>query len=298
MNARPHVPLRTHRSTTTRYGAALNAGSRRKLKRIAAAALARARLLGPAFRLYESALALLDRGPEPDPRAVGALPLPPRKLRVRVAGMASAQWFLDSGELIVRAMEQALDDAGTSLSGQVKVLEFGSGCGRVMRHLEKHDGRLYGTDYSTDQIEWSRRNLPFATFDLNGTGPPLRYADESFDLVYAISVFTHMTEAEQRSWLEEIGRVVRPGGFVLFTTHGQAYRERLDENEAARFDAGELVVRRSELSGTNLCATFHPERYVRERLTPAGFWVSAFLPQSAVLQDVYVLTKTPTPGGP
>jgi hypothetical protein len=37
------------------------------------------------------------------------------------------------------------------------------------------------------------------------------YANEQFDLIYAISVFTHLTEDLQHSWLNELGRVKRGG---------------------------------------------------------------------------------------
>jgi hypothetical protein len=55
---------------------------------------------------------------------------------------------------------------------------------------------------------------------------------------------------------------------LLLTTHGASYLERLTTEERKRYDAGDVVVRWAAVAGTNLCTTFHPETYVRERLAP------------------------------
>src|SRR5438046_2874585 len=82
--------------------------------------------------------------------------------------------------------------------------------------------------------------------------PPLAFANATFDLAYALSVFTHLPEAMQHDWMDELRRVVRPGGYLLLTTHGERYLERLDAGERRQFQNGELVVRWGEAPGTNL----------------------------------------------
>jgi hypothetical protein len=94
--------------------------------------------------------------------------------------------------------------------------------------------------------------------------------------------------------MDELHRVARPGGFVVLTTHGERYLERLDDDERRRFKAGELVVRWGEVPGTNLCTTFHPPSWVRERLLPHGFEEVAFLPEGAAgnpYQDLFLLHR-------
>jgi SAM-dependent methyltransferase len=62
---------------------------------------------------------------------------------------------------------------------------------------------------------------PRGGFHVNDREPPLRFAeDESFDLVTAASVFTHIPLHLQRPWLEEIRRILRPGGYFLYTVAG------------------------------------------------------------------------------
>jgi SAM-dependent methyltransferase len=212
-------------------------------------------LVRPAFRTYERLVAL-----RPARRlSVDGPPLPPRRLMVRVAGTGDADWFLRSG----RAGFDAIA-AHAPLAELESVLDFGCGCGRVTRWWSDFAGTVAGSDVSGPAIEWCRANLPFARFELNALAPPLVFEDESFDLVYALSVFTHLTAELQLAWRDELRRVLRSGGLALVTTHGRSYVPRLGDEERASFQRGELVVRWGDVAGTNLCSAYHPETYLRE----------------------------------
>lgn len=178
---------------------------------------------------------------------------------VRVAGTGDADWFLRSG----RAGFDAIA-AHAPLAELESVLDFGCGCGRVTRWWSDFAGTVAGSDVSGPAIEWCRANLPFARFELNALAPPLVFEDESFDLVYALSVFTHLTAELQLAWRDELRRVLRSGGLALVTTHGRSYVPRLGDEERASFERGELVVRWGDVAGTNLCSAYHPEAYLRD----------------------------------
>jgi SAM-dependent methyltransferase len=241
-------------------------------------------LVGPAFRLYERVVSLRPgRSAADDGR-----PVPPRRLMVRVAGTADGDWFLRSG----RAAYDAIA-AHVPIAELGSVLDFGCGCGRVTRYWDDFDGDVAGSDLDAGAIEWCRANLGFARFERNGLAPPLAFDRESFDLVYALSVFTHLTEELQLSWRDELLRVLRPGGLLLLTTHGRSYAPRLDPDERARFERGELVVRWSDVPGTNLCSAYHPESYLRETFAQ-GFAFLELDPEGArgnPTQDLVVLRK-------
>lgn len=246
--------------------------------------LAGARLIGPAFRAYERAVSLRPRRR----LRVDGPPLPPRRLMVRVAGTADADWFLRSG----RAAYDAIA-AHVSLGAGASVLDFGCGCGRVTRYWSDFPGRVCGSDLNLDAVEWCRANLPFASFLRNGLEPPLDVEGASVDLVYALSVFTHLTEELQLAWRDELRRVLRPGGRLLLTTHGRSYLPRLDDRERERFERGELVVRWGDIAGTNLCSAYHPERFLRETLA-AGFTFLELEPEGArgnPTQDLVLLRR-------
>jgi SAM-dependent methyltransferase len=246
--------------------------------------LSRFALVGPAFRVYERVVSLRPGRPA----VIEGPPLPPRRLMVRVAGTADAEWFLRSG----RAAYDAIA-AHVPLAEVGSVLDFGCGCGRVTRYWSGFAGDVAGSDVNAKAIEWCRANLGFARFESNALAPPLAFESERFDLVYALSVFTHLTEELQLAWRDELIRVLRPGGLLLLTTHGGSYVPRLDPDERSRFEHGELVVRWSDVPGTNLCSAYHPESYLRETFA-RGFVFLELEPEGArgnPTQDLVLLRK-------
>jgi SAM-dependent methyltransferase len=207
---------------------------------------------------------------------------------VRVAGTADPEWFLESGRLTAATVGEALERHGA----EDGLLDFGCGCGRVIRHWEgKGRDDLHGCDRDTEAIGWCREHLQFARFEQHGADPPLPYPDGRFGAVSAISVFTHLPEDAQAPWRHELRRVLAPGGLLILTTHGERYADRFSAEERGRFEAGQLVVRRPGAAGTNLCTAFHPESYVRDVLAE-GFELLEFRPGGAIgtpTQDLSVL---------
>ena len=153
------------------------------------------------------------------PRAFGG-PLPPPGLRARVGGVSRSEFELvgrEGSAAILRAFDFTRDRNGE----YARWLDFGCGCGRVARYLGRAPEvrRLYGVDVDAVQIRWARRHLPGA-FQTMPTSPSLAFASASFDVVYAISIFTHLNEREQFAWLADLRRILRPGGLLIATTHG------------------------------------------------------------------------------
>ena len=108
------------------------------------------------------------------------------------------------------------------------VLDFGCGCGRIARHWASLEGpEFFGCDYNQEFVDWCTSNLPFLTVRSNQLEPPLPYDAECFNLVYAISVFTHLSEPKQSEWMSELRRVLQPGGLLLFTTKGDGHAHEL-----------------------------------------------------------------------
>lgn len=255
-------------------------------------ALSRVGLLELAFRLRDRwrSLAYLGRNPAIGP---DGLPLPSPDLIRLVAGTSDVAWFLKAGEKAAESIASALTKRGVDLASGGSILDFGCGCGRVVRHWSRMRARIHGCDANPLLVEWCRRNLPFAAFEVNRAKPPLPYADGAFDLVCALSVFTHFPAHLQQPWIEELHRVTRPGGHVMLSVHGESYVPELTPDERRRFEAGELVVRGADAVGRNACAAFHPPAYVH-RVLGGRFKVVDHLPQGAAGnpdQDLVVLNK-------
>ena len=220
------------------------------------------------------------------------LPVPAGVLRYLVAGTDDLAWFLGAGQLGRKTLDDLLAKRGRSLAGCPKILDFGCGCGRVTRHLKGLTGvAVHGCDSNARAIRWCERNLDFADFLVNGLEPPLPYADGSFDLIYAFSVFKHLNDALQGRWMDELRRALAPGGLLVVTVHGDKCAEGLNLGERADYDAGRLVVREGDVVGSNFCSAFHPQSYVRGAFT-RGFDVLEFEAEGAKgnpPQDAYLL---------
>ena len=260
-------------------------------------ALDRMSLLAPVYRAYERVRSM--RGSRDGEVDAGGLPVPPPRLRVEVAGTPGLEWFLDSGRQQAGIIRSAGERNGAPLESTRSLLDFGCGCGRVLRHWAGLEGpAIHGSDYNERLVGWCAENLSFVTASVNALAPPLRYEDAQFDFLYAISVFTHLTHDLERAWIDELSRIAAPGGLLLLTTHGDSYADRLDVDERATYDSGEPVVRWPRVAGSNLCTTFHPESYVRTRLAP-GLELLEHTPDGGTLgsreQDLVVFRK-PAPG--
>lgn len=224
----------------------------------------------------------------------GGLPIPPPHEIFLVSGSEDVSAFLKSGELHTRLIRELLEENGVEIGNLDSILDFGCGCGRLIRHwndLERPE--VHGTDYNPDLASWCEKNLGFAHFQTNELVGKLDYEDEKFDFIYALSVFTHLTESQQFFWIEELSRILRPGGHLFITTHGEFYRKRLSPDEDEEFRNERLVIRSEESAGANKCAAFHPQSYVREKL--AGNLAVVDLVQgteeSVFAQDAWLLRK-------
>jgi SAM-dependent methyltransferase len=222
-------------------------------------------------------------------------PVPPGELMYAVGGTTELAWFIGSGHLAASSMRDILAKNGIDIEEPRAILDFGCGTGRVLHHLRHLKGAaLYGTDYNPDLISWCRDNLRFAAFQTNPPTGRLSYADGQFDLIYAFSVFTHLTEEQQMFWIDELNRVLKAGGYLLFSVHGEsAYFKLLSEEEQQRFKRGQLIVQSDEQAGTNVCGAFHPEAYIRERMAKDFIFLD-YVPEGALgnpWQDVVLLKK-------
>ena len=110
---------------------------------------------------------------------------------------------------------------GWSFEGK-RVLDFGCGAGRTLRHFldEAAVAEIYGCEIDAPSVAWLEANLspPLHVFR-NEEAPPLPLEADSFDLIWAISVFTHLTD-HWADWLLEHHRLLRDGGLLIATILG------------------------------------------------------------------------------
>ena len=155
--------------------------------------------------------------------AGSALPLPPIELATRVGSLAGDSQ-LEQYEAIGASLKLAILSslpAGWDWKGR-RALDFGCGAGRVLRHFvrEAKSAEFWGCDIDAPSIEWLRDHAcpPFRAFVVDER-PGLPQEDEYFDVAWAMSVFTHLTES-WAGWLLELHRVLKSDGYLIATFMG------------------------------------------------------------------------------
>lgn len=146
--------------------------------------------------------------------------LPPRRLLRSVQMTPYIREYLEIGQRCATGIVGALATIGLHPEDDLRILDFGCGLGRTLRALPDSHWQLHGCDIDGALIEWSRQMLPACQFEISANLPPLPYPNRQFDVVYAVSVFTHFDAAMQAQWAEEISRVVAESGYFLLTTMG------------------------------------------------------------------------------
>lgn len=152
--------------------------------------------------------------------------------RIRVAGAVDAIMFESMGFSACQAMRRALREYfNRDYADYQAILDWGCGCARVARFVTQFaPQKLAGIDIDPDNIQWCKENIAEAEFSCIDLDPPTRFPEGSFDLVYGISVFTHLSEVEQERWLVELQRITKPGGAVLMSIHGEIAFLRADSD--------------------------------------------------------------------
>ena len=245
---------------------------------------------------------------------IGALPEPPAHL---IGGIGPGDFWQIGNEVVGLTMATA------RLYPDDRVLDVGCGLGRIAlplsRLLDQH-GRYDGFDTSREYIEWCQRTLPvdsarfhFQYFSIrsshyNEQGSiaaetfAFPWPASSFTLTIAVSLFTHLSAAATRNYLNEIARTLSPRGrlfasfFVLdeqsapLAEHGTTH-----PRFSARFNEGMI----SDAANPEAAVAFNSE-WLAEALSSAGLVFDAFYPgrwrHLAVVshQDILVAHKPPS----
>lgn len=196
---------------------------------------------------------------------------------------------------------------GLNITEYNRVIDWGCGCGRVTRQFWEtapyaglkldSSQEVIGVDIDEVNIDWCRLNLSehgtYKLLNLNGFDEP----DASVDMLYGISVMTHLTESNQQLWMEEIARVIKPGGCVILTTHGEYAAYRSPSNISLpfleRFGFFDLIADPAigAHRDTYYRATFQTRAHVKNTWSRYFEVLDIFVAANSFIQDFVVLRR-------
>ncbi|MBI9035774.1 MAG: class I SAM-dependent methyltransferase [Bacteroidales bacterium] len=177
------------------------------------------------------------------------------------------------------------------------ILDWGCGPGRIIRHFPELLGEkfnIYGTDYNERSIDWCKNNLENINFNHNGLEANLPYNENHFDVIFAISIFTHLSEEKHYEWFNELLRTMKPGGIFFFSTHGNAFFNKLSETEKRKFKNGEIIERGSVTEGHRVYTAFHPDAFMHKLLKDVKILEHVEQPEPTTgkhQQDIWIIQK-------
>ena len=259
-------------------------------------------------RIFEITLVALQSGKEFDRVTIPLrdftqvsqrAPLPPIALQEHIGQMRpDPELVLAGGWRIYLDLKRAL--APYHPVDQARhILDWGCGCGRVIRFLVEDvpADRISGCDIDEAAIQWMRANMPGSAYATIAGLPPTPYFENTFDLVYGISIFTHLDEATQTRWLEELRRITALGGYVAVSVLSP---ENVPPKQRAHITAKGLFDMRSEQASTfapyvgpdYYRLTFHSREYIEQRWAEY-FAIVGYIPYGINShQDLVIMRKS------
>ncbi len=142
-------------------------------------------------------------------------------------------WNGDAGHALAaqsvafyKLSKQVFADHGPKPLEEARVLDFGCGWGRLIRYWIRDlpAEQLFGCDPDANILQWCR-DIP-ANFAVSDFSPNKLPFDQQFDLIYAYSIFTHLSQAIHWQCLRAIHQALTPGGIVILTIRPWSFIER------------------------------------------------------------------------
>lgn len=137
---------------------------------------------------------------------------------------AAVDYYFDDGARSAQKLADLLKELQVARR-PIRLLEFASGYGCVSRHLKKNgDLSIVACDIHPQAIEFLTNKLGVRAV-MSAHQPEGLSLGELFDAVFALSFFSHMPRATWGQWVRALFSQVKPGGYLIFTTHGMASRQ-------------------------------------------------------------------------
>lgn len=134
---------------------------------------------------------------------------------------SAVKYYFYDAKKSVDQLNQLLQEIFRNRSRPLSMLEFASGYGCVTRHLllEGKNIQSVACDIHANAVEFIRKNLGGEAL-LSCDNPKDFKLQNQYDIVFALSFFSHMPKKTWSDWLVSLFNAVSPGGALIFTTQG------------------------------------------------------------------------------
>lgn len=129
--------------------------------------------------------------------------------------------YLSDGWRTMSETLQLLERIDRPLMKVSNILEFASGFGRFTRHLAHAlPGKVTCSDVLPGSVDFAREQFGVEAFESSFDPEEIRFP-ERYDVVFVLSLFTHLPVPAWNAWLRVLGGAVAPGGVLLFSVHSE-----------------------------------------------------------------------------
>jgi hypothetical protein len=134
---------------------------------------------------------------------------------------SALNYYFNTGQDSTKNLISILTQLGVGRR-PISLFEFASGYGCVSRHLLNQPNwfNLTICDIHTEAIDFLSHKLGVGRAVLSTSKPEDLAPGEKFDVVFALSFFSHMPKTTWGRWLESLYDKVDVGGYLIFTTQG------------------------------------------------------------------------------
>ncbi|MEH2305905.1 methyltransferase domain-containing protein [Nostoc sp.] len=187
-----------------------------------------------------------------------------------------------------------LSSFGQILSSDSNVLDFGCGWGRIIRFFFKDVpvNNVYGVDVDEEMINLCRETVKYGKYNVVNSSPPSDLPSESFDLIYAYSVFSHLNEATHIKWIEEFSRILKPNGLLIVTTRSRSHLDlcRSLRDQGSQQDSHAQGLANSFVDYHSALDAYDNGKFLHEATgggvsRPASFYGETLIPRSYVERE-------------
>ncbi|MDC3123558.1 class I SAM-dependent methyltransferase [Gammaproteobacteria bacterium] len=150
-------------------------------------------------------------------------PVPPNS-NMRRTSAKTIKHYIYSSTTTGLPISTAAQMTGFRFDAGVKILDFGcGGAGQLKFMTKKHpESSYFAVDIDPSSVAWVTENYRQVVVSKNFPDQQLDFQDNTFDLAYSVSTFSHFKKTDVDFWLAEFARVLKSGGLLIATIEGRS----------------------------------------------------------------------------